>query len=106
MRVDLAKNGVAAGRTSRTEASPSSQTSFVIPRMLQSVISDGKKPEEAFTVAAEEINTIYKKYEQGCHGDRLLAGDDAGQQPASPPRPGHSPPAQRSVSAGLLALAS
>ena len=37
----------------------------MIPRMLQTVISDNKKPEEAFQAAAEEIDKIYKKYEQG-----------------------------------------
>ena len=66
VRVELAKNGKRIGWPDlQNEAYAEMQTSFVIPRMLQSVISDGKKPEEAFTVAAEEINTIYKKYEQG-----------------------------------------
>ena len=66
MRVDLAKNGKPISWPDiQTQALAEVQTAFVIPRMLQSVISDGKKPEEAFTVAAEEINTIYKKYEQG-----------------------------------------
>ena len=66
VRVDLAKNGKPISWPDiQTQALAEVQTSFVIPRMLQSVISDGKKPEEAFTVAAEEINTIYKKYEQG-----------------------------------------
>ena len=41
------------------------QTAYVVPRMLQAVISDNKKPEEAFQAAAEEIDKIYKKYEQG-----------------------------------------
>ena len=65
-RVDLAKNGKRIGWPDlQNEAFAEMQTAFVIPRMIQSVISDGKKPEEAFTVAAEEINAIYKKYEQG-----------------------------------------
>jgi multiple sugar transport system substrate-binding protein len=66
VRVDLAKNGKPISWPDiQTQALAEVQTAFVIPRMLQSVITDGKKPEEAFTVAAEEINTIYKKYEQG-----------------------------------------
>jgi hypothetical protein len=33
--------------------------------MLQSVLSENKKPEEAFQMAAEEVDKIYKKYENG-----------------------------------------
>ncbi len=66
VRVDLAKNGKPISWPDmQGQALAEVQTSFVIPRMLQSVISDGKKPEEAFTVAAGEIDSIYKKYEQG-----------------------------------------
>ena len=66
VRVDLAKNGKPINWPDiQTQALAEVQTSFVIPRMIQSVITDGKKPEEAFAVAAEEIDTIYKKYEQG-----------------------------------------
>ena len=66
VRVDLAKNGKPISWPDiQNQALAEVQTAFVIPRMLQSVVTDGKKPEEAFTVAAEEINAIYKKYEQG-----------------------------------------
>jgi multiple sugar transport system substrate-binding protein len=66
VRVDLAKNGKPIGWPDmQGQALAEVQTSFVVPRMLQRVISDGQKPEEAFAVAAEEVNTIYKKYEQG-----------------------------------------
>jgi hypothetical protein len=62
--VDLAKNGKPAGWPDiQNQAWAEMNTAFVIPRMLQSVVSDNKKPEEAFQVAAEEIDKIYKKYE-------------------------------------------
>jgi multiple sugar transport system substrate-binding protein len=63
VRVDLAKNGKpAAWPDVNNQAWAEVSTAFVIPRMLQSVVSDGKKPAEAFQVAAEEIDKIYKKY--------------------------------------------
>lgn len=66
VRVDLAKNGKPINWPDvSNQAMAEVQTAFVIPRMLQSVVSDNKKPEEAFQVAAEEIDKIYKKYEQG-----------------------------------------
>ena len=64
VRVDLAKNGKPINWPDvSNQAMAEIQTAFVIPRMLQSVVSDNKKPEEAFQAAAEEIDKIYKKYE-------------------------------------------
>ena len=64
VRVDLAKNGKPINWPDiSNQALAEVQTAFVIPRMLQSVVSDNKKPEEAFQVAAEEIDKVYKKYE-------------------------------------------
>lgn len=66
VRVDLAKNGKPISWPDlQNQPLAEVQTAFVIPRMLQRVISDGKKPEEAFAAAAEEIDAIYRKYEQG-----------------------------------------
>jgi multiple sugar transport system substrate-binding protein len=66
VRVELAKTGKPISWPDvSNQAIAEMQTAFVIPRMLQAVISDNKKPEEAFQVAAEEIDKIYKKYEQG-----------------------------------------
>ena len=66
VRVELAKDGKpAAWPDVQNQAWAEMNTAFVIPRMLQAVISDNKKPEEAFQTAAEEIDKIYKKYEQG-----------------------------------------
>jgi multiple sugar transport system substrate-binding protein len=63
VRVDLAKNGQpSAWPDVSNQAWAEIGTAFVIPRMLQSVVSDGKKPAEAFQAAAEEIDKIYKKY--------------------------------------------
>jgi multiple sugar transport system substrate-binding protein len=65
VRVDLAKNGKPIHWPDvSNQAMAEVLTAFVVPRMLQSVVSDGKKPDEAFQVAAEEIDKIYKKYEQ------------------------------------------
>jgi multiple sugar transport system substrate-binding protein len=65
VRVDLAKNGKpAAWPDIQNQAWAEMNTAFVIPRMLQAVVSDNKKPEEAFQAAAEEIDKIYKKYEK------------------------------------------
>jgi multiple sugar transport system substrate-binding protein len=65
VRVDLAKNGKpAAWPDVQTQAWAEMNTAFVIPRMLQSVVSDNKKPEEAFQTAADEIDKIYQKYEK------------------------------------------
>ncbi|MGE3269643.1 MAG: ABC transporter substrate-binding protein [Chloroflexota bacterium] len=65
VRVDLAKNGKpAAWPDVNNQAMAEIQTAFVIPRMLQAVLSDNKKPEEAFQTAAEEIDKVYKKYEK------------------------------------------
>jgi len=65
VRVELAKSGKpAAFPDVQNQAWAEMNTAFVVPRMLQSVLSDNKKPEEAFQTAAEEIDKIYKKYEQ------------------------------------------
>jgi multiple sugar transport system substrate-binding protein len=64
VRVDLAKDGKPTAWPDRnTQAWAEFQTAFTIPRMLQAVVSDNKKPEEAFQAAADEIDKIYKKYE-------------------------------------------
>src|SRR4051794_14388018 len=64
VRVDLAKNGKpAAWPDTQNQAWAELNTAFVIPRMMQAVVSDNKKPEEAFQAAADEIDKIYKKYE-------------------------------------------
>ena len=66
VRVDLAKNGKPISWPDvANQAMAEVQTAYVVPRMLQAVISDNKKPEEAFQAAAEEIDKIYKKYENG-----------------------------------------
>ncbi|MCC6180091.1 MAG: extracellular solute-binding protein [Chloroflexi bacterium] len=66
VRVDLAKNGhPIAWPDVYNQAFAEIQTAYVIPRMLQTVISDKTKPEEAFQKAAEEIDKIYQKYEKG-----------------------------------------
>jgi ABC-type glycerol-3-phosphate transport system substrate-binding protein len=65
VRVDLAKNGKPINWPDvSNEAIAEVQTAFTIPRMLQAVVSDNKKPEEAFQAAAEEIDKIYAKYAQ------------------------------------------
>jgi len=65
VRVDLAKNGKPSAYPDlQNQAWAEMQNAFVIPRMLASVVSDGKKPEEAFQTAADEIDKIYKKYEK------------------------------------------
>jgi hypothetical protein len=64
VRVELAKNGKPIGWPDlNNEAYAEFQTAFVVPRMLQRVISDGAKPEDSFAAAAEEVDAIYKKYE-------------------------------------------
>jgi ABC-type glycerol-3-phosphate transport system substrate-binding protein len=64
VRVDLAKSGKpSAWPDIQTPAWAEMNNAFVIPRMLQAVVSDNKKPEDAFQAAADEIDKIYKKYE-------------------------------------------
>ena len=64
VRVELAKNGKPIGWPDlNNEPYAEVQTSFVVPRMLQRVISDGAKPEDSFAAAAAEVEAIYKKYE-------------------------------------------
>jgi multiple sugar transport system substrate-binding protein len=64
VRVELAKEGKPpAWPDLQNPAWAELNTAFVIPRMLQAVVSDNKKPEEAFQAAADEIDKIYKKYE-------------------------------------------
>jgi len=64
VRVELAKTGKPNGWPDfQNEALAEVQTSYVIPRMLQRVVSDGAKPDDSFATAAEEIDAIYKKYE-------------------------------------------
>jgi ABC-type glycerol-3-phosphate transport system substrate-binding protein len=63
VRVELAKSGKpTAWPDVNNEAWAEMNTAFVVPRMLQRVISDKLKPEQAFEEAAEAINKIYQKY--------------------------------------------
>jgi multiple sugar transport system substrate-binding protein len=65
VRVELARNGQpAAWPDVDNEAYAEMLTSFVVPRMLQRVVSDRAKPEQAFEEAAEAVQQIYQKYEK------------------------------------------
>lgn len=64
-RVELAKNGKPnAWPDLNNEAYSETSTAFVVPRMLQRVISDKAPPDQAFDEAADEIQKIYQKYER------------------------------------------
>jgi multiple sugar transport system substrate-binding protein len=64
VRVELAKTGKPAGWPDvNNEPFNEAQTQFIIPRMMQRVISDKMPPDKSFEVAAEEYATLYKKYE-------------------------------------------
>ncbi|MFN8524968.1 MAG: extracellular solute-binding protein [Chloroflexota bacterium] len=65
VRVDLAKTGKPnAWPDVNNEAYAESNTAFVVPRMLQRIISDKVKPDQAFDEAAEAYQKIYAKYDK------------------------------------------
>jgi len=66
VRVELAKAGKpSAWPDVNNEAFAESNTAFVVPRLLQRIISDKLTPEQAFDEAAEAYQKIYQKYERG-----------------------------------------
>ena len=65
-RVELAKTGKPnAWPDVNNEAYAESQTAYVVPRMLQHIVSDKWSPDRAFDEAAEEYQKIYQKYDKG-----------------------------------------
>ncbi len=64
-RVELAKSGQrTAWPDVYNEAYAESQTSYIVPRMLQRIVGDKMPAEQSFQLAAEDYQKIYQKYDK------------------------------------------